>query len=283
MLDDISDKNIIFLILASQDSVNEADREAQQQTWCSNLPKNISALWIRGHNSSEYKLSGVDLFVPCIESYENILTKTILAVNWCVNNLLFEILIRTNVSTYYSIPHLIKDLENFDSREALFGGFIDESRSLGLLENKTFSFVTGTGIYLTQPACRVLINLKPTNYLGIPDDVAITYFLGQQGIHPHFFRRVNLHSTHIFILGTQIRLKSSEISDLARKRFSLIFKYSLMPPSIQKIICYFQIELQELVNLQLTIGHLKSFVRRNHHIFCQNIKYFEFSKDKEYK
>jgi hypothetical protein len=76
---------------------------------------------------------------------------------------------------------------------------------------------------------------------------------------------------------------SSEISHLARKRFLLIFKYSLMPPSIQKIICYLQIELQELFNLQQTIGHLKSFVRRNHHIFCQNIKHFKFSKDKEYK
>lgn len=279
----MSKNRILFLILASEDSVNEADREMQQQTWCSTLPKNISALWIRGHNSSEYKLSGADLYVPCVESYENILTKTILAVTWCIKNLSFEILIRTNVSTYYSIPHLIKDLENFDSTKALFGGFLDESRNSNFFEQETFSFVTGTGIYLTQPACKVLINLKSTNFVTIPDDVAITYFLVQQGINPYFFRRVNMHSTHIFILGSQIRLKSSEISDLARKRFLLIFKYSLMPSSIRKIICYLQIELQELSNLQLTIGHLESFVRRNYHIFYQNIKYFEFSKDREYK
>jgi len=279
----MSEKRILFLILASEDSIHEADREIQQRTWCSTLPENISALWIRGHKSNEYKLSGVDLYVPCQESYENILTKTILAMTWCVENLSFEILIRTNISTYYSIPHLIKELRNFDSKKELLGGFIDETRGLSLLEDETFSFVTGTGIYLTQPACRVLINLKPTNYLGIPDDVAITYFLGQQGIHPHFFRRVNLHSTHIFILGTQIRLKSSEISDLARKRFSLIFKYSQMPRSIRKIRCYLQIEIQEVSNIHLGISHFESFVRRNHHIFCQNIKHFKFSKDKEYK
>jgi hypothetical protein len=276
----MSEKRILFLILASEDSIHEADREIQQRTWCSTLPENISALWIRGHKSNEYKLSGVDLYVPCQESYENILTKTILAMTWCVENLSFEILIRTNISTYYSIPHLIKELRNFDSKKELLGGFIDETRSLSLLEDKTFSFVTGTGIYLTQPACRVLINLKPTNYLGIPDDVAITYFLGQQGIHPHFFHRVNLHSTHIFILGSQIRLKSSEISDLARKRFSLIFKYSQMPRSIRKIRCYLQIEIQEVSNIHLGIIHFESFMRRNFHILYQNIRYFEISKNK---
>jgi hypothetical protein len=260
--------------------VNESDREAQQQTWCSTLPKNISVFWIRGHNSSEYRLNGVDLYVPCLEGYENILAKTILAVAWCIKNLPFEMLIRTNVSTYYSIPHLIKDLEKFDPTKALFGGFFDESRSLRFPKQETFSFVTGTGIYLTQPACRVLMNLKPENFVTIPDDVAISYFLMQQGLNPFFFRRVNMHSTHIFILGSQIRLKSSEISNLARKRFLLIFQYSLMPRSIRKIICYLRIELQEIANLQLTRSHLGSFVRRNSHIFYQNIKYFEFSKDR---
>lgn len=276
----MSNKRIIFLILASEDSLNESDREAQQQTWWSTLPENISAFWIRGHNSSEYRLSGADLYVPCVEGYENILAKTILAVAWCIKNLSFEILIRTNVSTYYSIPHLIKDLEKLDPTKPLFGGFLDESRSLRFPEQETFSFVTGTGRYLTQPACRVLMNLKPENFVTIPDDVAITYFLMQQGLNPLFFRRVNMHSTHIFILGSQIRLKSSEISNLARKRFLLIFQYSLMPRSIRKIICYLRIELQELSNLQLTKSHLESFVRRNSHIFYQNIKYFEFSKDR---
>lgn len=279
----MSNKRIIFLILASENSVNEADREAQQQTWCSVLPENISAFWIRGHNSSEYRLSGTDLYVPCVESYENILAKTILAVAWCIKNLSFEILIRTNVSTYYSIPHLIKDLENFDPTKALFGGFLDESRNLSSPEQETFSFVTGTGIYLTQPACRVLMSLRPTNFVRIPDDVAITYFLVQQGLNPYFFRRVNMHSTHIFIFGSQIRLKSSEISNLARKRFLIIYQYSLMPRSIRKLICYLQIEFQEVSNLQLTKSHLESFVRRNSHILSQNIKYFEFSKNRGYK
>lgn len=276
----MSNKRILFLILASEDSVNEADREAQQQTWCSSLPEDISVFWVRGHNSSSYRLCGEDLYVPCMENYENILEKTVLAVAWCLENLTFEILIRTNVSTHYSIPHLNKDLENLDPTKALFGGFFDETRSLHFLGYETFSFVTGTGIYLTQPACRVLVNLQPKYFANIPEDVAITYFLAQQGLNPYFFRRVNMHSTHIFILGSQIRLKSSEISDLARKRFLRIFQYSQMPRSIRKLICYLQIEFQEVSNLQLTKSHLESFIRRNCHIFCQNIKYFKFSNYK---
>lgn len=276
-------KRIIFLILASEDSVNESDREAQQQTWCSTLPENIVAFWIRGHNSSEYRLSGSILYVPCVEGYQNILAKTILAISWCVENLAFEILIRTNVSTYYSIPHLIKDLERFDHTKALFGGFLDKTRILRSPEQTLFSFVTGTGIYLTRPACQMLVNLEPANFVTIPDDVAITFFLVQQGLDPYFFRRVNMHSTHIFIPGSQIRLKSSEISNLARKRFLLIFQYSQMPRSIRKLIFYLKIELQEVSNLQLNKSNLESFVRRNSHIFYQNIKYFKSSKDREFK
>lgn len=276
-------KRIVFLILASEDSVNESDREAQQQTWCSNLPANIEAFWIRGHNNSDYRLSGSNLYVPCAEGYENILSKSILAVSWCLKHLAFDILIRTNVSTYYSIPHLMRELENFDQTKALFGGFLDKTRILQSPQKKPFSFVTGTGIYLTQPACELLVNLKPADFATMPDDVAITYFLVQQGLHPYFFHRVNMHSTHFFILRSQIRLKSSEISNLARKRFLLIFQYSQMPRSIRKIIWYLKIELQEVLNLQLTKRNLKSFIRRNSHIFHQNIRYIKSGKNRKSK
>jgi len=269
---------ILYIIVASNDPTNELDLSMQRKTWLKSLPKYSQAIVLRGQEDSFYSFDGETLHVPCPESYDNILRKTILGFKWVIENLEFDLLIRTNVSTYYSPMRASDVINRMHLSNLEFGGFIERSnfgtKSISVVQ----PFVTGTGIFLTKRSVIELTNLNPEEFQGIPEDLSISRYLVEKNSRMVSFPRINLHSTHLFLPGFQTRLKSSEISELASRRFQAVFNYYEQNSLTGKTSSYFRILKLECSNIHYDFFHLRFYFLRNIYLVRLNLKRLLFKR-----
>jgi hypothetical protein len=251
----------VFLILGSKAPENEADLLMQKKTWLQDLLSNQSYLVLRGSNSASARLKGDELQVPVVESYENILAKTILGMRWALENSDFDVIIRTNVSTYFP-PNRVKELtESLNWEAHYFGGHVDTCRLPGGERSRTTEYVTGTGLVLSRPTVKILCEIDWSDYLGWPDDVAISTALQSLEISPKNIRRNNLSQLHFFVPEFQIRLKSSSVASLASQRMGDIHEYFHASGHLNRLYRYSIISLREvrytLINWEEFHGFIK--------------------------
>ena len=214
---------IVYLVLASNNQIHQRDAEYQQLTWAKNKNSNSSVIWLRGGN--EYKFWNDTLEVPLQETYVNILEKTVLGIRWLTENMEFDYLVRTNVSTYFNQPAVEKVLSRLEPGQKHAGGYFEFAKNAypgSLPDNR---FISGTGIFLSKQTCELLSHMPTDNYTNIPDDVAITNFLSSNGCNFFYIPRGNLGYTHFFTPKVFTRLKSSRDSFAASNRFLLIDAY----------------------------------------------------------
>jgi hypothetical protein len=211
---------IIFLALASNNSEHEMDRIAQSSTWASNLDDSSKVIWVRGDPNSDYRFSDETLYVPCVESYENILLKTKLACKWIVDNYEFRTLVRTNVSTYFS-PKFLPLISNLLSgEESNYGGYLMSTKANPTLNRKSEVFISGSGIFLGSKAAASIADADLSSYCDLPDDIALTRILKKSNGKFVYVPRVNLDTLHIPFNFSYVRCKSSIFPQAAGKRMS---------------------------------------------------------------
>lgn len=136
---------LIFLVIASEDPIHQADLQVQKQTWVSSLPESCQVIWLRGSENNDYLVDGNTLYVPCPENYANILEKTILGIQFVANNLNFDIVVRTNVSTYFDFPRLRRELGKSFYKNAFVGGYFDKTSGGYFGRSDSYDYISGTG------------------------------------------------------------------------------------------------------------------------------------------
>ncbi len=251
----------VFFILGSRAPENEADLQAQKETWLQDLLSTQSYLVLRGSDSASARLEGDELLLPVAETYENILMKTILAMRWALENSNFEVLIRTNVSTYFP-PNKVKELtESVNKNAHFFGGYVDTCRIPDGGRSRITEYVTGTGLVLSRATVRILTRIDWREYLGWPDDVAISIALKDAKIFPEKIPRNNLSQLHFFVPAFQIRLKSSAVADLASRRMRDVHEYYHASNPFNRFHRYFVISLKEVRYAVINSEELIGFVR----------------------
>lgn len=261
---------LIFLVIASEDSIHQQDLLTQQETWAHALPDGVSVFWLRGHEEDTFRLEGNTLYVPCLELYGNILEKTILGMKYLVDNLNFDVIVRTNVSTYFNVEMTLSELRKTRYRGDFFGGYIDKSKGGYFGRSESQDYISGTGIFLSRGAARKLASLDFKEYTGIPDDVAISHYLEESGLRKVRMSRNNLGSTHIFIPSYYIRAKSSAVSSLASNRMRMIHIYFTAGSIFRKIRTYKEIMIFELVAFLNHPEHKWRYLQRNR-VVAQNL------------
>ena len=263
---------ILFLIIASKNEVNESDRISQSNTWAFQDLDDISILWLRGWDKDHYSLVGRELYVPCVEEYENILEKTILGINYALENMNFDILIRSNVSTYFDLVLLGKELARNQFSGDFYGGYVDKTKGSYFGGSAPYEYLSGTGIFLSKSCAQLLSKLKPQDFTGIPDDVAISEFCRSHGLRRIRMKRNNLYSTHLFFPTFHIRAKSSTDSHLAGKRMVLINDYFAAKTALDRIRIYTSIQIKEIIALIRHPESIRVYLLRNRVIFSSYIR-----------
>jgi hypothetical protein len=242
---------IIILIIASNDMVHENDLQTQFKTWISNCPRDIRVIVLRGWDNDFYKFENNVLFVPCHEEYLLILKKTILGIKYILENLDFDILIRTNVSTYYEPKKLLLELSQTRYKKDFAGGYVDRSSQKVFNARNSFEYISGTGIFLSKNVAKIVSELDPENYNNIFDDIAISHYLQKQNVQIIRLPRNNMHSTHFFIPTFHIRMKNSFNPMTASVRMKLVHDFFQSKKFYQKLCIYIKIcsnEFTEYIN-----------------------------------
>ena len=272
-------KKIIILIIASNDLEHERDLLTQKSTWVSRCPQNISVIFLRGWENNYFFLDKDTLYVPCREVYSLILTKTLLGMNYLIENFDFDILIRSNVSTYFESKRLIKELSKSIYNSDFFGGYFDKTSIKYFNQKKSLEYVSGAGVFLSRAVVAKLSKLNPEKCVGIADDVAISEYLNnQKEIMSIRMVRNNLHYTHLFIPTFYVRTKNSFDSDSASRRMNLIDQYFRSESKSMKIRAYFQIQKNEISEYLMHPEGFVKFLSKNRVVFLALLKAKFFSK-----
>jgi hypothetical protein len=110
-----------------------------------------------------------------------ILEKTILGIEFCLKNLEFDVLIRSNMSTAIDYVELEKQISTIHNP---YGGHIWEFSQ----RKVRFNFISGCCIVLNKDICNYLLDNKNDLIYQLPDDVAIGKLLGKK-FQPTFSTR----------------------------------------------------------------------------------------------
>jgi len=137
-------------------------------------------------NPKELEVEDDIIFVNQVETYFNILNKTLKAMEY-INNVLqleYDFLIRTNVSTVINIPRLLTELSRIPKKNISIGGNkmqinwtcpgygIDDNRYKGRW------FVQGTSIVFSKDVCEDIIKNQHKIEKKIVDDITLFMYLG---------------------------------------------------------------------------------------------------------
>jgi hypothetical protein len=263
---------VLILVIASRNEVNEQDRLWQLHTWANQDLEDISILWLRGWNEDHYLLSDRELFVPCKEEYGNILEKTILGVNFVLEHMSFDVLIRSNVSTYFDLVGLKRELSRNQFKKDFYGGYVDMTNGSYFGLSQPFEYLSGTGIFMSRPYAQRLSTLNSKDFDEVPDDVAISEFFKSVGLRRIRMKRNNLSSTHIFLPTFHIRAKSSTDSGLAGKRMVLLYRYFGSKAPQNRIRVYISILIMEFGALLRHPESIRLYLLRNRVVLSSYIR-----------
>jgi len=253
---------ILYLAIASEDPIHKKDQQSQRDTFVQDLHSDSTIYWLHGSKYDSTFIEDSHIYVDVEEEYSNILQKTIIGIQYLIEFVDFDLIIRTNVSTYFEDAKIRKMVENIDLGKNFFGGYVESCQDYFGEGQKSFNFVSGTGIFLTKSTAKSLCKMNYQDYIGIPDDVAISHFMKKNDQKITRMRRTNFSYLHILIGTTYVRLKSSVHSNLASQRFLLLYNMR-SSRNLAVMAWYFVLlHLNELRYLDYRLSGLFRYIQR---------------------
>lgn len=239
-------KKVVFLVLSSNNTINVIDEQAQRITWGIDFWESI--YWLKGSllDETRFEPDRRQIIVSTEEIQRNILEKTTLGIKWLLENREFDLLIRTNVSTYFSSVPKKAINEIADNSMPKFGGYLEQHQVNFGLQAKDRLFVSGAGIFLNRKACEVLLECPTDLYEEIPDDLAISHFLRYRGAFMTSIKRGNIHATGIFVPSAYMRLKSSLDTSVTEMRMKNIHHFFTARSFFRKILLWLKVQWIEV-------------------------------------
>ena len=182
---------VLVLIIASDDKPIYRELQKLWKTYMHSDPAHIEAYFIKGNPLQERvcELQGDVLWSKSIESIcPGILHKTVLSMEYFAPRLQdFDYVLRTNLSSFYVFPELIKFLRTLPCRSCYCGAL---NMAYGL------TFASGAGFILSIDLVRLLIE-NQKELFEIPifyDDLAFGIFFDRYGMDPIEAPRVDFES-----------------------------------------------------------------------------------------
>jgi len=168
---------LIAIISSNTHPVYWQNKEVlQKQT----LPEGFDRVFLEYSSAvTEITLSGETLLLPGVESGLGILHKTIDGLEYLLQKMEYDFIIRTNLSTYWRFDLLIPYFAKA-KKQGHYAGYIGYAGGSG--------FVSGAGIIMSNDVAYILINNKEKLYeRAWVDDINIGRFLGscKIGLIPH--------------------------------------------------------------------------------------------------
>lgn len=167
---------VIVLVLSTKNSHFKYMDELVKNTWAKYNIDNIEVIFYYADPNleSNYKFTGNELYIKCEETQNNILYKTLKALEFVYNNFEFDFIFRTNISSFvnqYKLYEYLKD----KPKEKFYRGPSYVYDIYG--DYFKLKYASGGGFFLSKDL--VLNLLKEEHYPPLADDVVIGYYLNK--------------------------------------------------------------------------------------------------------
>ena len=177
-------KKTIILILGCQESTDpffyKEYKECILETWAKDLPENIQTIYYQG--GSETKFENNILTLECEDDLKWTYKKTYLALQYIYKNFDFDLILRTNTSTYINTYLLNLFIENIYDESKYYGADL-YSLSEACAPYPLSIYRRGNGIlYDKKDVENILYNGICLLYKGICDDIGLDDILNSYQI-----------------------------------------------------------------------------------------------------
>ena len=177
-------KKIIILVMGTNEKTDPFFRQEYEEcckkTWIKNLPSNFRVIYYQGGEKTELKDD--ILTVACEDDLKNTYKKTYFALDYIDKNFDYDIIFRTNTSTYINGYLLNLFINNIYEEDYFYGSEI-YSLSEAYCPYPLFLYRRGNGIiYNKNEVKNILIEGINLLYLGHTDDIALDNVLNSINI-----------------------------------------------------------------------------------------------------
>jgi hypothetical protein len=238
---------IVFLIRAHASCEYQLDEASQRETWANVEAEGVNIFWIFADPSiKEIEINDRRVIVPGYDDIENMLKKVLTGIQLVAEIYNPELIVLTTTNTYWDIQRTKKVLKIMEKLNKQFGGNIIKWiwGDTQTIKNGDF-YASGPSMFFRSKAYESLMQLDPSDYVGLWDDAAISHHLSLMGFELMPIKRSNIFAHHIFVPRSHYRLKGVIKRQHNRDRMSDIHKF-YTTKGIEKAIAYFLIQFREL-------------------------------------
>jgi hypothetical protein len=177
---------IVFLVISSESETYSKLESKIRETWKSNLDSKDCPVYFCYGNSLEFSVEGDKIYCPFEENLMNIGHKTIRSLEYLLENVDFDLVYRTNSSSYIDLENMYKYL-NCYSLENFYSGYINLDKKSNIL------FCSGSGYFLSRDVVKMVIENKNDWDHSLIDDVSMGKLLKNLGITMTQGRRLDIN------------------------------------------------------------------------------------------
>lgn len=189
-----------MLVLGARVEPFPALHDAQRRTWAATPPGDVETIFYFGGDRLSFAED--ELVLPVSDARLDISRKTLACFEWALENRDFDLVFRTNSSSYVDLPNLCRRAREQGRRERFYSGFIGafDERGIFGLEHKIgpdaverMPFASGSGYFLSRDLVRYVVNHRGTwrHDWRDSDDAALAEMVSRIGIVPEAAPRVD--------------------------------------------------------------------------------------------
>ena len=164
---------LLILVLGANDPIStNLIENGIKPTWGKDFSENIRIMYYYG-GKTKNEIVGNDIFLTCDDSYGKVMTtKTYEAFQMVYDNIDFDIVYRTNISSYIKTHQLYSFLSKYNGGKDIFGSALPGDLNVPWIE------LTGIGMVLSKDVVeKILQNRNIPNINPIGEDVDIEVIL----------------------------------------------------------------------------------------------------------
>ena len=151
-----------------------------EETWASVSVQDVEVLFYYGGDTAGLK--GRELTLPVGDDLPNVGRKTLACFEYVLEHVDFDVVFRTNCSTYVDLPNLHRYVDEHAAPSLFYAG-------KGALVDG-IDFATGTGIFLSRDLVQLAVDERDEWDHSHLDDVALAKVFHAHGIEREFAPRV---------------------------------------------------------------------------------------------
>jgi hypothetical protein len=174
------DVKTLVLVLATREEPFPELIATIKSTWASERVDDVDVLFYYG--GDRFSLEDDDLTLPVLDDLPNVGRKTLACFEYAVEHLDFDLVFRTNCSTYVDLPNLGRYVSEHAEPTGFYAG---KGANVDGID-----FATGSGIFLSRDLVQLLVDEGAAWDHAYLDDVAVAKLLHERGIERRFAPRV---------------------------------------------------------------------------------------------